>query len=227
MNKISIVIPIYNEKENIINLIEEIKYNLSNSFKFEIIVVDDFSTDGSYTEVKKKHTDIILIRNKKNLGQSHSIYIGVQSSNYDHIVTIDGDGQNPPVDIIKIANIYFGSSYKLVGGLRLKRKDNAIKKISSIIANKFRSFILKDKCIDTGCSLKIFYKKSFMELPFFNGMHRFLPALFLALGCETYYVGVGHRPRIKGKSKYGTIDRLIRGIKDLIKVLYLIKRLKK
>ena len=156
MNKISIVIPIYNEKENIINLIEEIKYNLSNSFKFEIIVVDDFSTDGSYTEVKKKHTDVILIRNKKNLGQSHSIYIGVQSSNYDHIVTIDGDGQNPPVDIIKIANIYFGSSYKLVGGLRLKRKDNAIKKISSIIANKFRSFILKDKCIDTGCSLKIF-----------------------------------------------------------------------
>ena len=161
------------------------------------------------------------------MGQSFSIYYGVHASNYNDIVTLDGDGQNPPKDISKIANIYFSSNYKLVGGLRLNRKDNAIKKISSKIANKIRSFVLNDKCIDTGCSLKIFNKTYFLNLPFFNGMHRFLPALFLAYGCETYYIEVGHRARSKGKSKYGTIDRLIRGIKDLIKVLYLIRRIKK
>ena len=227
MNRISIVIPIFNESENIINLINEIKKNLQKNFIYEIIVVDDYSNDNSYNKIKQTFNDVLVIRNKKNMGQSFSIYTGVKKASYSNIVTIDGDGQNPPDDINKLAKMYFTYKYNLVGGLRLKRRDSFIKKISSKVANNIRTFFLKDNCLDTGCSLKIFDKEFFLLIPFFKGMHRFLPALFQAYGAKTHFIEVGHRPRTKGKSKYGTIDRLIIGTKDLIKVLYLIKRIKK
>ena len=160
------------------------------------------------------------------MGQSFSIYTGVKKASYSNIVTIDGDGQNPPDDINKLAKMYFTYKYNLVGGLRLKRRDSFIKKFVPKLQIILELF-LKDNCLDTGCSLKIFDKEFFLTHPFFKGMHRFLPALFQAYGAKTHFIEVGHRPRTKGKSKYGTIDRLIIGTKDLIKVLYLIKRIKK
>ena len=153
------------------------------------------------------HDSSQLINNSKNFGQSKSIYNGITNSKYNSIVTIDGDGQNIPRDIIKISDNFFQSSeIKLVSGIRVSRKDNIVKRISSKFANMIRNLILNDKCADTGCSLKIFDKNAFMQFPYFNGIHRFLPALFKGYGYKTYFVGVDHRSRKEGYSKYGTLD---------------------
>lgn len=226
MDSFSVVIPIYNEKRNIFNLIEEINNNIKNEYyNYEIIVIDDFSNDlnGKDYAQMQKNRRLNLIKNKANLGQSLSIHRGIQNAKYSTIVTIDGDGQNNPKDILKLFKIYQLNDYKLVGGLRLKRKDKIIKLISSKLANKIRAFFLKDNCLDTGCSLKVFDREIFLNFPIFDGIHRFLPALFTGYGYSTYFIEVDHRPRIYGSSKYGTIDRLFRGIKDIIKVKKIIK----
>ena len=167
---------------------------------------------------KIKDFNFKIICNEINVGQSKSIEIGIKAAKSNTIVTIDGDGQNIPIDIIKIADLYFRSTeIKLVSGIRLKRKDNVIKLISSKLANAVRRFILKDKCNDTGCSLKIFDKQIFLSFPFFDGIHRFIPAFFVRNNFNVKYINVGHRPRLKGKSKYGTKDRLTKGVMDLIR----------
>tara|TARA_B100000989_G_C19473554_1_gene441828 strand:+ start:382 stop:1068 length:687 start_codon:yes stop_codon:yes gene_type:complete len=228
MINFSIVIPIYNEALNIQNLVEEIFDNLKNlKNNYELILIDDASTDNTFDKISalKKKYDIIYQKNNKNNGQSFSIKEGVAVSRYDTIVTMDGDGQNNPKDIIKLLNIYGNKNeFFLVSGIRLKRKDNLIKIISSKIANKVRSIILKDNCKDTGCSLKVFDKKSFLDLPYFNSIHRFIPSLFEARKLKVKYIYVDHRPRINGNSKYGTFDRLIRGIVDLYKVYKIINK---
>tara|TARA_A100001015_G_scaffold321384_1_gene451845 strand:+ start:87 stop:767 length:681 start_codon:yes stop_codon:yes gene_type:complete len=221
----SIVIPLYNEEENIIPLINEIFLALKEYDSYEIILVDDFSNDQTLKLISNKNNKLLkILQNKKRKGQSYSIYKGVKTSQFDTIITLDGDGQNNPKDIPKLLNI-FDQNHKieLVGGLRVKRKDNLIKVISSKIANKIRLIILKDKCKDTGCSLKVFNKNVFLSFQYFDGMHRFLPALFNGFGYETFFVDVEHRPRLHGKSKYGTLLRLIAGIKDIIKVKKMIK----
>ena len=224
IHSISIIIPIFNEANNIFFLLDEIYHHLNKLIDFEVILINDSSTD-SFLEVfnKKKYSNVFLINNKINLGQSKSLQLGILKSNFDNIVTLDGDGQNNPKDIIKLLNIYFEKNYNLVSGIRIKRKDSFIKKISSKIANKIRSIILKDKCPDTGCSLKIFKKNCFVSIPYFNGIHRFIPALFLGFGYKVFYVSVDHRSRKFGKSKYGTFGRLLRGILDIYKVLNIIK----
>ena len=131
--------------------------------------------------------------------------------------------QNNPNDIPSLINLYNSDSFKLVGGIRKKRKDNLTKIISSYLANKIRSFILKDDCKDTGCSLKIFDKDIFLKFPYFDGLHRFLPALFKGYGYKTSFIEVDHRKRYKGISKYGTLSRLIWGVRDIFKVLNIIK----
>ena len=152
---------------------------------------------------------------------------GINSSKYNTIVTIDGDGQNNPIDIPKLANVYFSNkNLYLVGGIRKNRKDNFKKIISSKIANLIRKKLLNDNCNDTGCSLKIFDKETFLRFPPFNGMHRFLPALFKGYGKNTDFINVDHRKRKFGISKYGTFDRMIRGIRDMIRVLIIIKKIK-
>lgn len=221
----SIVIPLYNEEENIIPLINEIFLALKEYDSYEIILVDDFSNDQTLKLISNKNNKLLkILQNKKRKGQSYSIYKGVKTSQFDTIITLDGDGQNNPKDIPKLLNI-FNQNHKieLVGGLRVKRKDNLIKVISSKIANKIRLIILKDKCKDTGCSLKVFNKNVFLSFQYFDGMHRFLPALFNGFGYETFFIDVEHRPRLHGKSKYGTLLRLIAGIKDIIKVKKMIK----
>ena len=223
----SIIIPIFNESENIVNLYIELNKVLSNYNNFEIIFVNDGSTDDSKKKLEilnKKNTQKFkILNNNKNLGQSYSLYIGIKKSKYQNILTIDGDGQNDPKDIHKLINIYFKTDdIILVGGIRNKRQDNLSKRIASFLANKIRSFILKDNCVDTGCSLKIFNKKTFLSFDYFDGMHRFLPALFKTAKKKIVFVNVNHRPRIYGISKYNNFNRMIKGIKDLIKVYRMI-----
>ncbi len=221
----SIIIPVFNEQENIAILIDEIYSSLHNfKDKFEIIVVDDGSQDKTVNIVKainKKNIKVIL--NVTNQGQSYSIRQGVKFANNKIIITIDGDLQNNPSDIPKMLTLYYETDFKLVGGIRKKRKDNFIKIISSYLANLIRKTILNDECNDTGCSLKIFDRDIFLNFPFFDGMHRFLPALYKGFGFKIFFIDVDHRKRYKGNSKYGTVTRLFWGIRDMYKVLKIIK----
>ncbi len=215
LNFFSIVIPVYNEEANIKKLIIEIiKLNFKN---YELIIIDDASSDRTFELIENfQAKNLRIIRHKRNLGQSSSIRTGIINSMYKTIVTMDGDGQNDPKDIFKLLDIYFlNEKIKLVGGIRTKRKDSFIKKISSKIANSIRSYILDDNCKDTGCSLKIFDKDIFLSFEFFNGIHRFLPAYFKGYGFKTKFINVNHRERQFGVSKYNTLNRAIQGIKDL------------
>ena len=228
----SIVIPIFNEKKNIRNLVNEIKNYLSSSeFDFEIILVNDASTDDSLKEISllsSENPNIVkVLNNNLNIGQSFSIIKGVKSSKYNTIVTLDGDGQNNPKDISLLVKKYFtDDELYLVGGVRLKRKDTLIKIISSKIANNIRNFFLKDDCVDTGCSLKVFDKKVFLMFPEFKGLHRFLPALFKGYQKKTFFIEVDHRKRIYGQSNYGTLKRLLSGIMDIIRVKIITNKIK-
>ena len=230
MKKISIIIPLFNEEKNIEILLKEVFDTIKEKYLFEIICVNDCSSDNSKKILQKLSSDFPLkiINNMKNLGQSYSIFSGIRKSKYKTIVTLDGDCQNNPKDIPKIVEKYFSSnSIYLVGGIRKKRKDSFIKIFSSKIANNIRNLILQDNCIDTGCSLKAFDKDTFLKFPYFDGIHRFLPALFKGYGKETFFLDVDHRQRIYGKSKYGTIIRTIKGIRDIIKVVIILKKFKK
>ncbi len=231
LNTFSIIIPIYNESENIEDLIYEIFDSIENYKIFEIMIINDGSTDNItplINKMSKNYQNITFIDRKINKGQSYSIWEGISKSKYNTIVTIDGDGQNSPSDISKLLNEYFeDKDLSLIGGVRFKRKDTRIKIISSYVANKVRSLILKDDCIDTGCSLKVFDKIIFLNFPFFNGIHRFLPALFKGYGYKSKFINVNHRSRVNGVSKYGTVDRLFRGIFDIFKVIRIIRKVNK
>jgi len=219
-----------NEESNISNLIEEIDKALKNFKEFEIIIVDDGSIDKSTISVKESQSrsKITLLSNNRNMGQSYSITKGIKNAKHNKIITIDADMQNNPMDIPKMIKIYNNNeTVKLLGGIRKNRKDTMIKKITSKIANKFRSLVLQDNCEDTGCSLKVFDKKIYLSFPFFDGIHRFLPSLFKGFGCMTMFIDVDHRSRKFGKSNYDTIGRLFRGIRDIIKVVIIIKKFKR
>jgi len=227
----SIVIPVFNEGQNIKLLYDEINSSLKD-FSYEIIFVNDASTDDSnfYFDQIRPDDKVAIINKDLNSGQSSCLSIGVKKAKNKIIVTLDGDCQNDPKDIIKLLEIYENKifdNFHLIGGIRKVRKDNFIKITSSLIANKIRSFILKDNCPDTGCGLKVFTKDIFLKIPYFNSMHRFLPALFQGLGKNTFYVNVNHRNRVYGYSKYGTLKRLFFGIVDIFKVLIIIKTFKK
>jgi len=221
----SLVIPLYNESRNIKLLIDEIISNLINYKNYEIILVNDASTDDtSYVINNLTYKKIKIITNAKNKGQSFSIHEGIKNSSYNIIVTLDGDGQNDPADISKLYELYlYNENVKLVGGIRRNRKDNYTKIITSKVANFIRSRILSDECDDTGCALKVFDKKIFLSFPFFDGVHRFLPALFKGYGHKTLFVDVNHRKRNHGSSKYGTMNRLFAGIRDILKVNKILK----
>ena len=219
----SIIIPIFNEEKNIINLYKEIKNSLINIkiLDYEIIFVNDCSNDGSKKTIEQiliKDNKIKLISNDTNSGQSFSLHQGIKFSRYSTIVIIDGDGQNVPSDISKLLEIYNQGKYKLIGGIRKIRKDSIIKILSSKIANYIRSIILNDGCKDSGCGLKVFDKKIFLEVPYFDGIHRFLPAIFQGFGYNTFFIEVKHRKRKFGKSKYGIFKRLLSGIINIIRV---------
>ena len=225
----SIVVPLFNESKNIIPLLKEIKSSLKDYDNYEIVLINDSSTDNTANVIKDiKNEYIKIINNKDNKGQSYSIHKGIELSLNEIIITLDGDGQNDPKDIPKLLDLYFrNDKIKLVGGIRKKRQDSYIKIFSSKIANYIRSKILSDNCKDTGCSLKVFSKNIFLEFPYFDGMHRFLPALFKGYSYQTTFIEVNHRKRKFGVSKYGTFNRLFKGIKDIIRVKRIINNYNK
>ena len=223
----SIIIPVFNEEDNLVTLIDEIKLSLINYKEYELIFVNDFSTDKTIEilEQEKKNFKFKIINNKINLGQSFSILTGIKNSNYNTIVTLDGDGQNNPKDIPTLIEFYNkNEDVHLVGGIRYQRKDSITKIISSRVANFIRSNFLNDGCKDTGCSLKVFDKNIFLSFEYFDGIHRFIPALFSGFGYKTYFLNVDHRKRKFGSSKYGTFLRLVNGLRDMIKVKKMISK---
>ncbi len=227
MAQFSIVIPIYNEEKNIPTLIKEITDIKEIKNFYELIFVNDSSTDRSLELLKdfNKNESIKIINNTSNLGQSLSINRGILKSRYDIIITMDGDLQNDPNDIPKIYNLFKDNyDYKLIAGIRSERKDSFAKKFASKIANLVRMIYLKDSCKDTGCSLKIFDKKIFLKFEFFDGIHRFIPSLFEGYGYPVKYIPVNHRKRIHGISKYNNLRRLFKTIPDMFKVKKMIKQ---
>jgi dolichol-phosphate mannosyltransferase len=227
--ELSVVIPVRNEAENIAPLVSEIRTALEGSTVFELIYVDDGSTDETAAEIARLARDfpsLRLIRHARSYGQSTAIRTGIQAAVGEWIATLDGDGQNDPADIPLLWGLARASANPrlLVTGERRKRQDRWVKRISSRIANKVRSTLLDDHTPDTGCGLKLFRRALFLDLPYFDHMHRFLPALVLRAGGEVLSVPVNHRPRERGVSKYGTFDRLAVGLTDLLGVMWLKRR---
>ena len=229
---LSIVIPVFNEEDNIEELVEEI-VNSGFSIDYEIIVIDDCSEDGTLeklSNLKKQVKNLRVLRHSKNSGQSTAVRNGVIFSKGKWVATLDGDGQNVPADILALYSHLIdnenGDPTVIVAGHRVKRKDNWLKLISSKYANSIRAYLLNDGTPDTGCGLKVFSREKFLELPYFDHMHRFLPALFVSNGGRVVSIQVSHRPRTKGVSKYGFHNRLWVSIFDILGVRWLMKRTK-
>ncbi|MCB1650631.1 MAG: glycosyltransferase family 2 protein [Alphaproteobacteria bacterium] len=228
---ITVIVPVHNEQDNIIPLLEELTQAAQSASVTEIIYIDDASTDKTF-EILKDATHnfplLRILRHNVKSGQSAAFLSGVRAAQNPVIVLMDGDGQNNPADIPKLYAEYekhAATSPKLmVAGQREKRHDNALRRISSILANKIRSFILQDTIRDTGCSLKLIRREDYMRLPYFNHMHRFLPALLMRDHVTILTADVSHRPRERGQSKYGFWDRLWVGISDLVGVRWLLFR---
>jgi dolichol-phosphate mannosyltransferase len=228
---LSVIIPAYNEAEAIILLVKEISLILNGKIRHEIIIVDDGSMDETSNVLIQLMHDpglqLRLLQHAANYGQSAAIFTGIQSSRAPWVVTLDGDGQNDPNDIFKLLdklNVAQDPELKLICGYRKKRHDNLIRRFSSIVANAVRSKILQDSTPDTGCGLKLIHRSTFLSLPFFDHMHRFIPALMKRAGAGIISVEVSHRPRKTGMSKYSINNRLWVGIIDLFGMLWLIKR---
>ncbi len=231
--ELSVVVPVHNEEANILPLVSEIRNALDEVFDYELIYVDDGSDDKTLDRLKEAATGfnrMRILRHLEQTGQSTAICSGVKAAKARWIATLDGDGQNDPVDIAKIINSMGGikglDPSVVICGQRQKRQDSWIKRISSRIANRIRGRLLKDNTPDTGCGLKIFFREAFLELPYFDHMHRFLPALFIRSGKKIQTVQVKHRPRTTGSTHYGIHNRLWTGIVDLAGVIWLQKRAK-
>ena len=227
---LSVVVPVMNEIDNVEPLISEIATVLRGREQFEIIYVDDGSTDGTQArlvELTKSYKELRVFGHKVCCGQSIAIVTGVHNAKAPLIVTMDGDGQNDPADILALltcARASDNNEQTMVVGWRAKRRDTFIRRLSSKVANLIRASLLKDHTPDTGCGLKVFPRDAFMEMPQFNHMHRFLPALMIRSGGKVVSVEVNHRARELGTSKYGVWNRLWIGIVDIYGVMWLIRR---
>jgi dolichol-phosphate mannosyltransferase len=251
MVSISIVIPAKNEEDNIAALVGEIRASLEGRFTFEIIYINDGSTDATLSVLEQLQSDcpgLKIWNHHTSAGQSRAVFHGVHLARHPIIVTLDADGQNDPSDIPAmveklvqlntLATVKGPASHRatsifdapgktaLIAGHRKNRKDTWGKRFSSRVANRFRRWVLKDQTPDTGCGLKVFYREVFLRLPYFDHMHRFLPALIRRTGYNVSVHEVTHRPRRAGASKYGLHDRLWVGIVDILGVIWLQKRCK-
>ncbi|MCP5424987.1 MAG: glycosyltransferase family 2 protein [Gammaproteobacteria bacterium] len=229
MKSFSIVIPAYNEADNLAALIEEIYAVLGDTHAFEILVVDDGSQDETpqrLNELRRQRPTLRVIRHARNSGQSAALLTGVRATQAAWIVTLDGDGQNDPTDILKFLDTrdHHDPAPQLIIGYRKQRQDRWLRRFSTRVANTVRAGLLKDQTPDTGCGIKLFRRDTFLAIPHFNHMHRFLPALFQRQGGTVVTLPVNHRPRLHGQSKYGIGNRLWVGIIDLLGVLWLQRR---
>jgi len=228
---VSIVVPVRNEAENIAPLIAEIASALDGRWVHEIIYVNDGSTDATaerLAEAMKQRANLRQLRHAKSTGQSAAVRSGVRAARGAIVATLDGDGQNNPAFLPDLISAIEkgGEGVGLAAGQRVGRKDTGFKKLQSRIANGVRKAILKDGTRDTGCGLKAFRRDVFLMMPYFDGLHRFLPALMRREGYGIVYVDVVDRPRHSGVSNYGFFDRLWIGILDLFGVWWLIRRKK-
>jgi glycosyltransferase involved in cell wall biosynthesis len=226
---VSIVVPVRNEAGNIGPLIAEIAAALDGQWDYEIIYVNDGSTDATAERIgalMMTRGNLRHIRHAQSCGQSAAVRSGVRAARSSIVATLDGDGQNNPAFLPQlITAIERGNGLVgLAAGQRIGRKDTGFKRWQSRVANRVRNAVLKDGTRDTGCGLKAFRRDVFLSLPYFDGLHRFLPALVRREGYDIAYVDVIDRPRHTGVSNYGFFDRLWVGIMDMLGVWWLIRR---
>jgi dolichol-phosphate mannosyltransferase len=229
---LSVVVPVCNEAENVEPLVREIHAALADR-AYEMIFIDDGSTDETAAilrRLKAEFPTLRVLHHSFRSGQSAAVCSGVRAARAPWIATLDGDGQNDPADIpglLAVRDRPENQDVQLVmGNRKASRKDTAFRKLQSSIANGVRSGLLGDGTPDTGCGIKLFSRELFLELPRFDHMHRFLPALFLRHGARVISVPVSHRPRLRGTSKYGMLNRLWVGIVDICGVMWLRRRYK-
>jgi dolichol-phosphate mannosyltransferase len=229
--ELSVVVPIHNEADNLAPLVTEIRAALDGQADYEVVCVDDGSDDGTAEQLAVLATEfprLLIVRHRKRAGQSAATVHGVSAAQGAWIATLDGDGQNDPADIPRllaaIRDPAAPTGLRLVIGERWRRQDPLAKQIAGRIANAVRAKVLGDATPDSGCGLKLFSRESFLAVPHFDHMHRFLPALFLRSGWRVASVPVNHRPRRHGRSHYGVLDRTWIGVADLAGVLWLKRR---
>lgn len=226
--ELSIIIPLYNEAENILPLANKIEENLKG-ISWQCIWVNDGSTDKTVEFLEKlnqRNPQHEFINLQKNYGQSAALKTGFDHAEGKYFSTLDGDGQNDPVDLVKMVKLLNENEYDVVNGYRLKRQDSIWRRIISIIANAVRNFITNEyEVMDIGCSTRVFRRECISHVPLFKGMHRFLPTLIKMNGYKMHQIPVNHLPREKGKSKYSLNNRLWVGIVDMFVVRWMKKRL--
>ena len=230
--RISVVIPMRNEGPNVLPLLEEVAAALAGR-AFEVVCVDDGSSDdtGARLAEAAARLPVVALRHARSCGQSAAIISGIRAARGELIATLDGDGQNDPADIPALlaraeaeAKGGAGTAPVMVAGHRVTRRDSGTKRITSRLANAIRARLLGDATPDTGCGLKVFPRALFLELPHFDHMHRYLPALVLRQGGRVVSQPVNHRPRLRGRSNYGTLDRLAVSVFDMLGVIWLQRR---
>lgn len=229
--RLSIVVPVHNEADNVRPLIEEIDAAVAGLGPCEILFVDDGSSDDTLARLialKPEFPYLRVIQHRQCCGQSTALRTGIVAANGSVIATLDGDGQNDPANIPALFDAWQAlrqtAGWALIAGYRRHRKDTGWRRFSSRFANGIRAALLKDATPDTGCGLKLFDRDLFLAMPYFDHMHRFLPALAQRAGARVQSVEVNHRPRLRGQSKYGTWHRLWVGIWDLLGVMWLQRR---
>ena len=226
--EVSVVVPVCDEADNVIPLAQEIATVLRGRVSFEVIFVDDGSSDGTAERLREARarglSELRLLRHSARSGQSTAIQSGVRAALAEWVATLDGDGQNDPADLPKLLAARgdpVNCGVLLIMGNRVTRRDTWLRRFSSRLANSVRGGLLGDGAPDTGCGIKVFHRETFLSLPAFDHMHRFLPALFRRAGSRVVSVPVNHRARTRGRSKYGVHNRLWVGIVDLFGVMWL------
>ncbi len=227
--ELSVVVPIFNERGNIRPLLAEIAAALRGLVHFEVIYVDDASQDDSLAVLgaaMATYPELRVLRHGRQSGQSTALRTGIRAATAPWIATLDGDGQNDPADIPKLlaARGQHPATVKLFAGWRVERRDKASKRLASKLANAIRARLLNDETPDTGCGIKLFERALWLELPWFDHMHRYLPALVRRAGYQSVSIPVNHRERASGVSKYNNLGRAWVGLADLRGVAWLIRR---